>query len=295
MAIARSLAVIYLGVTLGCSMLQEQLIFPGSGLTQGKPSARVEPSPGLEIISLTLADGTTCYGFLAGPANGGSLAGRPTVLFFYGNGMSMADCFGFVRSFRDMGCNLMVVDYPGYGMSGGKPSEQGCYAVADAAWSYLNSRPDIDASQRLIAGWSLGSAVAVDLAARRCQNPAGGPVPAGLMAFSAFTSMTDMARRTMPILPVSLILRHRFDSLSKIDDVTCPIYFAHGRDDSVIPFQMTMTLAAAAAQARAARGDAGAALEPLVVDSADHNDFFEVADRQLTDSLSEWIRNLPRK
>ena len=69
--------------------------------------------------------------------------------------------------FRRLGANVMIPDYVGYGLSGGSPSEAGCYATADTAYEHLKGRKDVDPGKIVAAGWSMGGGVAVDLAARR--------------------------------------------------------------------------------------------------------------------------------
>ena len=140
--------------------------------------------------------------------------------------------------------------------------------------TYLISTRGTEPSRIVAAGWSLGGAVAVDLAARK-------PV-AGLIIFSTFTSGVDMGRRLMPFFPVSLLLRHRFDSLHKIAQVQCPILIGHGRRDRIVPFEMGQRLAAAA------KGRA----TTLWVDGADHNDFYTVGDNQINDAIASFLETI---
>src|SRR5204862_125479 len=163
---------------------------------------------------------------------------RPTLLYFYGNGMCMADCEGEFLKFRRRGFNVMVPDFLGYGMSGGKPSETGVYATADACYDHLLRRGDIDAKRIVPFGWSLGSAAAIHLASTR-------DVPA-VVTVSAFTSMGDMAHNLLPYLPTRLVLKHRFENEQKLRKINRPIFIAHGTRDSIIPFAMSKKLAAAA-------------------------------------------------
>jgi hypothetical protein len=274
---------LYIGVLIVLSSLQTQIIFPGAA-TQGLPDCVVTAdAPGTELVRLKTRDGQTVVGlFGTGLADDRPIArpaAAPTILFFYGNGMCMADAIVEFDNLRRLGANVMIVDYVGYGMSSGRPSEQGCYATADAAWDHLVARADVDPKRITVMGWSLGAATAIDLASRQ---PA-----AALVACSAFTSVSDMARRafSLPLLPTGWLVQHHFENLPKIGQVRCPILLAHGRRDSIIPVDMSFSLAAAA-------GDRLVAHE--VYDRADHNDFFEVGGDRLYASIGRLLSTLPR-
>jgi fermentation-respiration switch protein FrsA (DUF1100 family) len=250
-------------------LMQTALIFPGRE-SQGQAWAQVTPPPGTELATLTTAGGdrtVALFGRALGP-DGAPLddaPSRPTILYFYGNGDSLKNTSSYMfGALRRLGANVCVPEYVGYGMSTGDAGEKGCYASADAAYEYLLTRADVDRSKIVAMGWSLGAAVAVDLASRR-------PV-AGLAMFSAFTSMADMAREVYPFIPgASLILRHRFESLSKIARVTCPVIVGHGTSDQMIPFSMGEQLAAAAK----------APVTFLAVEGAEHADIFSVGETQI--------------
>jgi uncharacterized protein len=126
-----------------------------------------------------------------------------------------------------LGLNLLAFDYRGYGESGGVPSEAGLYRDADAAYRYLTHQRGIPAGRIIIFGHSLGSAVAVDLAARVST--------AGLIVEGAFTSATDRGQELYPYIPVRWIAASRFSSVDKISRVTVPKLFLHASQDEVIP------------------------------------------------------------
>src|SRR5947207_11496100 len=138
--------------------------------------------------------------------------------------------------------NVLIPEYPGYGLSDGQASEKGCYAAAVAAYEYLVGRPDVDPSQIFVAGHSLGGAVAIDLASRR--------KVAGLITLSAFTTTRDMGAKVSPWLlrwaVPSVLSRCKFDNLEKMRSVSCPILLIHGTADTLVPFEMAERLAAAA-------------------------------------------------
>ncbi len=172
-------------------------------------------------------------------------AARPTLLFFYGKGGSLSWERPLMASLRRLDANVLMPDYVGFGLSGGEASEANCYATADACYGFLRGRRDVSQKCLVVCGYSLGSGVAVDLAARELS--ARQPV-AGLALFAAYTSLADEAHQEYPIYPTALfrlLLKYPFASESKMPRVTCPVLLVHSRDDRLIPFRMADTLAAA--------------------------------------------------
>ena len=254
---------------------QDQLLFPGAS-TRGK--ANVKPQPGSELVSLKTASGETIaalFGTALTPDGEPVKDPRnaPTLLYFYGNGTCLKTSTDQLEEFRRSGANVLIAEYVGYGMSTGRPSEDGCYATADAAYDYLRSRPDVDPARIVAAGGSLGGAVAIDLAARK-------PV-AGLITFMTFTSLTDVAANHFPLVPVSL-LRYRFDSVSKIRQVHCPILLTHGTSDLLVPHRMMDRLASAA----------GSPATCILVPSATHYNLFNVGAQPIADGLRKFLARI---
>lgn len=268
-------AIVYLIAGILVFAFQDMMVFPGAQ-TQGTAEAIIYPTPGVEVLHLTAHDGTPIVAMFA-PAltdagqPAANRASAPTVLFFYGNGMCASQCENLLAYFRNLDCNVIIPDYPGYGMSGGKVSEQGCYAAADAAYDALLARTDVDPHRFIAAGWSLGGAVAIDLASRR-------PVMA-LATFSAFTSMRAMAGRIVPWLPTAALLKYRFDNQVKIAGLKVPIFMAHGDDDTLIPSSMMDQLHAAARSPVTA----------VHVPGAGHADIFEVGVDSTMERLKSFI------
>lgn len=162
----------------------------------------------------------------------------PTVLFCHENAGNISYSLETVRLFLGLGANVLVFDYRGYGRSDGKPSEQNVYEDAQAAWGWLANVRQTAPDKIFIFGRSLGGAVAIDLATRvSC---------AGVILESTFTSAIDMGSKLYPFVPVRLVSRFSFDSLSKIGRVSCPVMIAHSPDDEMIPYAMGRTLYEAA-------------------------------------------------
>lgn len=280
--LVRIALLVYLGLILVLSFLQEWLIFPGHS-TQGQKQALIIPSPDSQLIALKTSHADQIYVLLGKSLTPDGLAIRPdssscpTIIFFYGNAMCLADALGFCRDWRKAGANVLGVEYPGYGMSGGKPGEAAFYSAADAAYNYLLSRTDIDHTKIIPVGLSLGTGVAVDLASRK-------PV-AALALFAPYTSMDDLAAQALPWFPTRAILRHHFPSLGKIASLRMPILIAHGRHDTIIPHEMSVRLAAAATHAD---------VKFLLLET-DHNDLFERAGDQLHDAMLDLIDRVARQ
>ncbi|HEV3166309.1 MAG TPA: prolyl oligopeptidase family serine peptidase [Isosphaeraceae bacterium] len=276
----RIVILVYFTLMAVLYLIQTWLIFPGAG-TQHSPEAEFTPPAGTELVRLRTARGETIVALFgrALQADGGEdreAAHRPSLIYFYGNGMCLRDALTEFQMFRRLGTNVIVPEYVGYGLSTGRPSETGCYDTADATHEYLVSRPDVDASQLVAAGWSLGGAVAIDLASRH--------QVARLATFSTFTSMTEMAGRRYPFLPVSVLLRHRFESEAKLRNVRCPTLIGHSKDDSLVPFFMADRLAAAA----------GGSVSRVTISGADHSEFFAVGDRRIDSDLRIFLEGLSR-
>jgi pimeloyl-ACP methyl ester carboxylesterase len=268
----------YVGILIFLYVFQRKLIFPGAG-SHGDPAANITAPPGCELLALKTAGGVNVKA-LFGPAFTAdgkidpAAKSRPTILFCYGNAMSLHTALQQFNAFRHMGANVIIPEYAGYGMSDGEAGETGCYAAADAAYEHLLTRSDIDPSKIIISGWSLGGAVAIDLASRK---PA-----AGLATFSTFTSMAGMGHSLYPFLPafaISGILHHHFESASKIPQVHCPILIGHGTADRMIPFAMSDQLAAAAT----------GTVTRLSVDGAGHEDFFSHDGAKVSAAFAEFV------
>jgi fermentation-respiration switch protein FrsA (DUF1100 family) len=232
---------------------QADVVFKGRR-SQGQEMARFAPPHDASVVELCSACGSKITS-LFGQALNADPAAAPTFLYFYGNDLWLQKSLEVFQLLRTLGVNVLMPEYVGYGLSEGKPSERACYATADAAYEHLLSRGDIDPSRIIAMGASLGGAVAIDLASRRSV--------AGLITLITFSSMRELVRHLLPHLPVHWLLRYRFDSLTKIRQVTCPTLIAHSRGDDLIPGVMADRLASAA----------GGRVTRVDLESASHRQF----------------------
>lgn len=223
----------YAAVVLLVWLTQDRLIyFPHiGGAAVATPLAVKLP---FENVRIATDDGETLAAWWvpATPARG-------AVLLLHGNAGSIVDRIDYLPPFNAMGYAVLLVDYRGYGTSTGKPSESGTYADAQAAWRWLTTEQKLQPADIVLAGESLGGAVAAELAAR--------VQPRALLLVSTFTSATDLGAGIYPWLPVRLISRYRYEALANLQKFKGAVLIAHSRDDEIVPFAHGERLYAAAA------------------------------------------------
>ena len=134
---------------------------------------------------------------------------------------------GHLRELSSLGYNVLAFDYRGFGDNDGTPTEEGLYADALTAYQYLTGVRNVAQSRVIVAGRSLGTAVAVDLATR--------VRPAGLLLFSPIDSVPSAAARLYPWAPARWLSAYRFDSRAKAAHVTSPVLVIHGSGDRYLP------------------------------------------------------------
>jgi fermentation-respiration switch protein FrsA (DUF1100 family) len=189
----------------------------------------------VEDVQLTAADGVRLHGWYCTPRigrAGGALEpveARATLLYLHGNGGNISHRYDFLEELVRLPVNVLIIDYRGYGKSEGRPSEEGLYMDARAAWEHLTTARGIPPARIVIFGKSLGGAVAIDLATK--------VEACGLIVQSSFTSVADMAREVLPFVP-PFVIRTKMDSLSKIASVSCPKLFVHSQADEIVPYRL---------------------------------------------------------
>jgi len=155
-------------------------------------------------------------------------AGHAVVLYFHGNGDFLAGLVGRFRDITSDGTGLVALSYRGYAGSSGQPSEQGLLQDAAAAYAFALARYGAD--RIVVWGFSLGSGVAVALAADQRLGK--------LILEAPYTSITDVASAALPFLPVSWLIRDSFHSDRRIARVTASLLFMHGARDSTISIDL---------------------------------------------------------
>lgn len=178
----------------------------------------------LEEVSLTAADGTPLAGVLVLPPDGGAARGA-AVIYFGGNAEEVTAYAPETQ--RHYGRRaVLLVNYRGFGRSGGSPGEKALVADALAIHDWAAKHPRLDATRFCAHGRSIGTGVAVQLAAARALKC--------VVLTSPFESLVAVGRSHYPWVPVGWLLRHRFDSAALAPRLTIPALVIYGGADTII-------------------------------------------------------------
>ena len=240
---------IFVGLCAVLYLLQEQLIFFRPPLADADRHA-LQLLPGTTEIRIAAHDGTRLHGWLRHTAGGAQTHGL--VIYFGGNAEEVSGQMHDAPMLAPW--SVAAFNYRGYGLSEGRPSEEALTADALVIYDLLAKRDDIDAERIVVFGRSLGGGVAVHLAASR-------PVRAAMLV-SPFDSLRSIARKQYPFVPVSLLLKHPFDSLALAPGIEAPLLVMAGENDGLIPPESSQRLHDAWAGPK----------QWTLVPEADHND-----------------------
>jgi fermentation-respiration switch protein FrsA (DUF1100 family) len=230
--IASGILIFYLAYCCLLFLLQRHMIFPRYQIET--PSGTGGNIAGLEKMWLSTDYGKVEAWFLP-PAPDQVRDSAPAVIFAHGN----AELIDFwpqeLSGFTSLGMGLLLVEYPGYGRSGGTPSQQSVTQAFLSAYDTLVAREDVDPSRIVLFGRSLGGGAVCALAAKRPS--------AALILMSAFTSVKSFASK---FLVPSFLVKDPFDSLVTVKSYTNPVLVMHGRHDTIIPYKHGVALYRAA-------------------------------------------------
>jgi len=226
---------LYVGVCVLLYLLQSRLVH--LPFIPGRQHMATPDQVGLlyESVYIVTSDQLKIHGWFIPAPNA-----TKTLLMLHGNAGNISHRLDALLTFHRLGLNILIIDYRGYGLSEGHPSEAGLYQDAAAAFRYLQDERGIAAEDIIVFGHSLGGSVAAWLAARQS--------PGALIVESSFTSAEDMAAEMYWFLPARRLTRLGYKTLENIENITCPVLIIHSRDDEVAPFHHGQQLFAAAPQ-----------------------------------------------
>jgi uncharacterized protein len=222
----------YIVIVAGMYFTQHRMLYlpdvPGRALV----ATPADVGLAYEDVELATSDGVRLHGWFV-PGEGSR-----ALLFFHGNAGNISHRLGSIRVFNDLGLSVLIIDYRGYGRSGGRPTEAGTYRDAEAAWRYVTESRGFPPERVVVFGRSLGGAVAAWLAAR--------VQPGALIVESSFTSVPDLGSELYPWLPVRRLSRFDYPTLRYVSEVRAPVLVVHSRDDEIAPFHHAETIFSAA-------------------------------------------------
>jgi uncharacterized protein len=190
----------------------------------GRPLSENRPSFPYEQVEVPRADGAGQFAWVMR-----SPAATAWVLFLHGNSATVASRVNIARyaELRALGLNVVAPEYRGFAGLEGIPSEPSVTEDARAAYDYLTRTMQVSPTRLVIYGWSLGSAVAVNLASQSAS--------AAVILEGAPASLVSIGEQQYPFFPIRLIMRNPFESISKIERVRAPVLFLHSPEDEIIP------------------------------------------------------------
>lgn len=223
-----------------------------------------------EELKIQAEDGPTIHGWYVE-----NKPDSPVILVSHGNAGNISHRLDKLLIFRRAGASVLLYDYRGYGLSTGSPTEQGTYRDAQAAYRWLTRSKHIPPEKIVFYGESLGCAVALETALRH--------KAAGIILESGFTSTVDMGKLIFPFLPIEWMVRFRYDALSKIGKVSCPVLVMHSPQDDIVPYAMGRRLFAAAPEPKT-----------FFEMKGDHNEGFLTTGKAYEEAIRNFLRSCVR-
>lgn len=259
------LFIVYCGWGLVLYIMQSRFLY--------YPVREVSDTPGeleldFEDVVFTSADGLLLSGWFI-PKNDSEF----TVLFCHGNGGNMSHRLDSINFIHNLGLNCFIFDYRGYGESQGKPSEEGTYLDAAAAYKWLTDKKKIKPENIILFGRSLGGSIAAKLANK--------VRAAALIIESSFTSYVDIGKKFYPYMPVRWFARFSYRTIDFVQDIHCPVMLIYSRNDEIVLLEFGLELYEAANEPK-----------EFVEILGSHNDGFLVSGEIYTKAWMQWLKFL---
>lgn len=241
---------------------QDRLTFPGAGRGD-----RGVDTPGVDLFTLQGHGGLAFRAVRRVPPQP-----RAVLAFFVGNGEDLHSAAWQVAELAEHGVAVVSGEYPGYGSSAGKPGVESILAMADAVASHAEALARELQVPFVVGGSSLGTCPAMHVAAKGAA--------ARCLLRAPPTSLVEVAQRQFWWLPVSALLRHRFDNAALAPRVRCPVLIVHGDADTIVPCEFGEKL----------RSLCAGPAELIVVPGAGHNDLSLARAGPVGDRVGEFLR-----
>ena len=253
LTIAVVAACVYAAAVLFLVWHETRLVFE-----HGKPLSGLRPAAPFEQVDLSRRDGARQFAWILRHGTNDA----PWLLYLHGNSATVASRVNIVRfeGLRKLGLNVAAPEYRGFAGIAGHPSEASVSEDAREGYRYLRETLGIPASRIIIFGWSLGSAVAVNLASE---------VPsAAVVLEGAPASLVAIGEGRYPWMPVRMVMRNPFESILKVRRINSPMLFLHSPEDTIIPIEEGRRLFGAAPDPKQFVEVRGGHIDPADIDAA---------------------------
>jgi len=221
---ALALVFFYILLVIAVFFFQKNLLYHPSVDNYIKGQDVTEPTE-IEKVKITTRDNIDLLGWFYNR----DIQKFKTILFFHGNAGSLKNRTYKLNHFKDLKVNFLIFAWRGFNGNKGKPSEIGLYKDAESAIRWLKIK-GINEKDIILYGESLGTGVAVEIAQNKNY--------AGIILESPFTSMVNMGKRYYPFFPVRFLLKDKFESYKKLNNISVPILIMHGKVDKIVPYDM---------------------------------------------------------
>ena len=213
--------VIYISLLVLLFIFQRNLMYHPEENNYSGDKLEVE----VEKVKILTSDGINLQGWF----HKKDLKRFKTIIYFHGNAGKLENRIHKLNHFKDMDVNFLIIAWRGFSGNKGKPSEKGLYIDANSAIKWLK-KLGLKEKDIILYGESLGTGVATEIA--QSNNYA------GLILETPFTSMIEAAKNFYPYIPVSLLLKDKYDNQNKIKNINTPVLVMHGEVDQIVPFRM---------------------------------------------------------
>ena len=219
-----ALVFFYILLLIVVFFFQRNILYHPSVDNYLKDQAVIEPTE-IEKVKITTKDNIDLIGWFYNK----DIEKFKTILFFHGNAGSLENRTYKLNHFKDLNVNFLIIAWRGFSGNKGNPNEMGLYEDAESAIKWLKMK-GVNEKNIILYGESLGTGVAVQVAQN--QNYA------GVILESPFTSMVNMGKKYYPFFPVSFLLKDKFESYKKINNIFVPVLIMHGKVDKIVPYDM---------------------------------------------------------
>ena len=244
---------------------QRNLLYHPSVDSYRKDQVVREPAE-IEKVKITTNDKIDLIGWFYNQ----DLGKFKTILFFHGNAGSLENRTYKLNHFKNLNVNFLIIAWRGFSGNKGKPNEMGLYEDAESAIKWLKIK-GVNEKNIILYGESLGTGVAVEIAQNKNY--------AGVILESPFTSMVNIGKKHYPFFPVSLLLKDKFESYKKINNIFVPVLIMHGKVDKIVPYDMGKKMYELAN-------------EPKFLYSQEYGDHMIEYDEKLLSALKKFIVSL---